>query len=56
MEWNRGIGGDNIDICYSVQQTSDCGFVIAGQTYSFGDKQGLIVKTDPDGNTVPFGN
>ena len=50
--WQKTFGGANLDYAYSVQQTGDGGFVIAGYTYSFG--AGLsdlyLVKIDAGGN------
>lgn len=36
MQWNKTCGGANDDVAYSVIQTSDGGYAIAGCTYSFG--------------------
>ncbi len=37
LEWQRTFGGDNYyDNAWSVQQTSDGGYIIAGVTYSYG--------------------
>lgn len=36
MQWNKTYGGANDDLAYSVIQTSDGGYAIAGCTYSFG--------------------
>jgi len=34
--WNRTYGGSSYDIGYSLQLTSDRGYIVAGYTYSFG--------------------
>jgi len=34
--WAKTYGGGNDDIAHSIQQTSDGGFIVAGETYSFG--------------------
>jgi hypothetical protein len=50
--WSQAYGGANGDIAYSLVETSDGGYAIAGSTQSFGD--GLssfwLVKTDSSGN------
>ena len=50
--WTRTFGGILSDQCKAVQQTIDGGFVLAGQTESFGagESDFWMVKTDPDGN------
>ena len=46
-EWSRTFGGSSYDEGYSVQQTSDGGYIIAGRSLTYG---GLyLVKTYPDG-------
>ena len=35
-EWHKVLGGSNGDYARSVQQTSDGGYIIAGETYSYG--------------------
>jgi hypothetical protein len=50
-EWNQTYGGRKSDYGYSVEQTKDGGFIIAGRTYSTisGSSEGLIIKTDSQG-------
>ena len=49
--WTRTFGGAGSDYGYSVQQTQDGGFAVAGWTSSFGNSQQVyLVKTDANGN------
>ena len=51
--WTKTYGGSNLDIGYSVQQTTDGGFIAAGYTESFssGSDPGFyLIKTDESGN------
>jgi hypothetical protein len=52
--WTRTYGGSSEDCGWSVQQTSDGGFIAAGYTHSFGagGKDVYLVKTDPAGDTL----
>ena len=51
--WQETIGGDWLDECYSVQQTTDGGYIIVGDTNSYGsgDFDVYFIKTDESGNT-----
>jgi hypothetical protein len=52
--WSRTFGGSDVDECYSLQQTSDGGYILAGVTLSFdvGNGDFWLVKTDADGDSL----
>jgi len=52
--WAKTYGGTNDDNAYSVQQTSDGGYIVAGMTWSFGagDWDIFLIKTDANGNII----
>jgi len=51
--WTRTYGGTNNDMGYSVQQTSDAGYIVAGEASSFGNgRQVYLVKTNATGDTL----
>jgi len=51
MEWNQTYGGPSDDHAFSMVQTADGGYVLVGETESFGAKftDFLLVKTDSFG-------
>ena len=36
VEWQKTYGGNSADAVYSIQQTADGGYIVAGYTFSFG--------------------
>ena len=48
--WNRNYDGSGLDRVYSILQTSDGGFIIAGETGSGGNSDVWLVSTEPDGH------
>jgi len=54
--WFKHYGGTHEDTAYSIQQTSDGGYIVAGVTrsYSHGENDFSIYKLDSSGNKVWF--
>jgi hypothetical protein len=52
--WTNTYGGTDWDFAYSIEQTSDGGFIIAGGTYSYGkgNEDMFLVKTNSLGDTL----
>jgi len=54
VEWQKTYGGSSDDYAFSIQETSDNGFIVAGRTESFGAGSGdsWVLKLDPNGNVT----
>ncbi len=52
MEWDQTYGGSMTDVCYSLDLTSDGGYILGGYTTSYGAgwTDMYVVKVDADGN------
>ncbi len=52
VQWQKTYGGKGDDYAYSIQQTSDGGYIVAGKTLSFGtgDSDAWVIKLDAKGN------
>jgi hypothetical protein len=52
VSWQKTYGGAIGEIANSIQQTTDGGFVVAGQTGAFPDYDAWILKLDVSGNVA----
>lgn len=57
IEWQKRYGGSHADVAYDIEKTNDGGFIMAGETGSFGassdgynNSDVWVLKLDPDGN------
>ncbi|MFQ5335058.1 MAG: hypothetical protein ACE5DN_03180 [Flavobacteriales bacterium] len=53
-EWSKTYGGTGIDKAHSVKQTRDGGYIITGETYSFGNGwvNCYLIRTNEKGDTL----
>jgi hypothetical protein len=53
MQWNKPYGGQGDEVPYSIVQTTDGAFALAGFTNSFGagSDDVYLIKTSSDGET-----
>lgn len=51
LEWNKTYGGNSYDVAYDAQETIDGGYIVCGQTSSFGMTMGdvWLFKTNATG-------
>jgi hypothetical protein len=56
--WSKTFGGSRWEYTYSIKQTTDGGYIVAGSTNSFGRGWGnfYIIKTDSNGNCPEANN
>ena len=54
LEWDRVFGGKNDDYVTSLIQTTDGGYAVAGETYSYGagGRDFWIIKLDSEGDKI----
>ncbi len=51
--WTRRYGGDGFDMAWSVDQTTDGGYIVAGYTTSFiSSEEVWLLRTDANGDTL----
>lgn len=52
--WSKAYGSPSYDEAYAMQQTSDSGFIIAGNTFGLGSGAWdiYVIRTDANGNTL----
>jgi hypothetical protein len=51
-EWDKTFGASNDDRAYSVQQTSDGGYIVVGSIGNFNGFEACLIKTDANGNNL----
>ncbi len=55
VQWQKTYGSTDYDVAHSIQQTQDGGYVMAGDTYSFGTggSEAWVLKLDTNGE-IPY--
>lgn len=53
-QWDKTYGGTDWDLAHGLIQLPDSGYVLAGETYSYGNgnKDAYLVRTDKNGDTL----
>jgi hypothetical protein len=54
IEWEKKYGGQDWDFLYSLAIAPDSGFILCGETYSFGNVSSdvYVIRTDKNGDTL----
>lgn len=54
MEWMKDFGGSGWDMGHSIIETPDSGYIMAGETYSYGNGNNdvFLIKTDKKGDSL----
>lgn len=53
LDWTKSYGGSSDDYGYSIRQTTDGGYIIAGYTTSFGEAGDVyLIRIDPNGDLI----
>ncbi|MBI4946080.1 MAG: hypothetical protein HY840_06740 [Bacteroidetes bacterium] len=53
LQWQKTFGGSDWDFSYWAEQTNDGGFILTGETFSYGNNsQAYLVKTNSTGDTL----
>ena len=50
--WSKTFGGDDLDRVWSIQPTTDGGYVLSGVKTTAGNQDAWLLKTDSEGNEV----
>jgi hypothetical protein len=52
LTWAKTYGGKGLDLAFTIKQTEDRGYIIGGESWSFGSfsSDAWVIKLDPHGN------